>query len=218
MMNTKTAAIAAVLTMTVSIITASWIISIRLMNGMDMGVATRLGTFVSFILMWVVMMAAMMLPGITPSVLKIAPGSGRIRIVLAFIGSYLVVWALFGSIVYMLYRPHGFLAAGLTVIAAGIYELTPLKKHFRGCCCMKINSGFIFGLYCVGSTVGLMLMQVELGIMNLAWMLVIAVVITAQKILPAKAAIDIPLALVIIGFGILVIKTPSSVPGLISPM
>lgn len=148
------------------IIGASWIISIRLMTGMDMGVATRLGTLSSFILMWVVMMAAIMLPGIAPSVLKVAGANRHVWDVLMFIGSYLFVWALFGILVRMFYQSHGFVAACITAIAEGIYEVTPIKKRFRGCCCRKINSGFTFGLYCVGSTIGLMLMQIELGIMS----------------------------------------------------
>jgi predicted metal-binding membrane protein len=200
------------------IIGASWIISIRLMNGMDMGVATRLGSFIPFIVMWTVMMAAMMLPGISPAIVRIARTNSYIRKVLIFIVTYLVVWALFGVIVYFLYRPHDFTAAGITVIAAGIYELTPLKKNFRGCCYIKIDSGFKFGLHCVGCTIGLMLIQVELGIMSLIWMLVITVIITAQKLLPAKAAIDTPLALAIIGFGILIILAPSTVHSLMTPM
>lgn len=196
------------------IISASWVISFRLMNGMDMGAATKPGSFVPFIVMWVVMMAAMMLPGITPAILRLTHMNGRVRDVPVFIGSYLVVWALFGVIVYLLYRPHGVIAAGITAIVAGIYELTALKKYFRGCCCMNIKSGFKFGIYCAGSTVGLMLIQVELGIMSITWMLVVAIIITTQKLLPKKEAIDIPLALVIVGFGILVIVKPSLIPGL----
>lgn len=200
------------------IISASWIISIRLMNGMDMGVATKLGSFISFIVMWIVMMAAMMLPGISPAILRFAHVKNRIRDVLIFIGSYLIVWVIFGVVVYLLYKPHGFVAAGITLVAAGIYEFIPLKKHFRVCCYMKINSGFKFGLYCVGSTIGLMLVQIELGIMSITWMLVIAIIITVQKLFPKKSAFDIPLALVIICFGIMVILVPSLIPGLIPAM
>ena len=46
----------------------------------------------------------------------------------------------------------------------------------------------------------------------------IAVVVLAQKLLPAKAAIDVPLALAIVGLGILIVIAPSSVPGLMPPM
>jgi predicted metal-binding membrane protein len=135
-----------------------------------------------------------------------------------FVGSYLAVWTLVGVAVYALYRPHGSVAAGALVIAAGVYELTPLKQHFRRLCRESVGSGFEFGLCCVGSSIGLMLMLVALSVMSVTWMFVIAVVVLAQKLLPAKAAIDVPLALAIVGLGILIVIAPSSVPGLTAQM
>jgi len=49
-------------------------------------------------------------------------------------------------------------------------------------------------------------------------MLVIAALVFAQKLLPAKPAIDVPLALAIVAFGVLIITAPGSVPGLMPPM
>jgi predicted metal-binding membrane protein len=63
-----------------------------------------------------------------------------------------------------------------------------------------------------------MLMLVALSVMSVTWMSVIAVLILVQKLLPAKAAIDVPLALAIVGVGILIVISPSSVPGLTPPM
>jgi predicted metal-binding membrane protein len=59
-----------------------------------------------------------------------------------------------------------------------------------------------------------MLMLVALGVMSIAWMALIAAVVLAQKLLPAKAAVDLPLALAIAGLGVLILITPSVVPGL----
>ncbi len=123
-----------------------------------------------------------------------------------------------GVAVYALYQPHGSFAAGAVAIAAGVYELTPLKQHFRRCCREGVRSGFEFGLYCVGSSIGLMLMLVALGVMSVTWMSVIAVLVLTQKLLPAKAAIDVPLALAIVGLGTLILIVPSSVPALTPPM
>ena len=131
-----------------------------------------------------------------------------------FVGSYLAVWALVGVAVYALDRPHGSMAAGAVVVAAGVYELTPLKRHLRGRCRDSTGSGFGFGLCCAGSSIGLM----ALGVMSLSWMVVITVLVLAQKLLPARAAIDVPLALAIIGLGILIVVAPSQVPGLTPPM
>jgi predicted metal-binding membrane protein len=185
---------------------------------MDMGTATQLGSFGFFIAVWVVMMTAMMLPAAAPAVLRRAHSTGGVRAVLLFIGSYLAVWALVGAAVYALYRPHGSVAAGAVVIAAGVYELTPLKRHFRRRCRDSVRSGFHFGLCCAGSSIGLMAMLVALGVMSVTWMAVIAVLVLAQKLLPARTAIDLPLALAFAGLGVLIVITPSLVPGLSPPM
>jgi predicted metal-binding membrane protein len=213
-----TDATAAALTATLGLAAASWVVAVRQMTGMDMGVATRLGSFAFFLALWVSMMAAMMLPGAAPAVSRRAHASGRARAVPLFVGSYLAVWALVGVAVYALYRPHGSFLAGAVAIAAGGYELTPLKRHFRRRCRESVRSGFEFGLYCVGSSIGLMLMLVALSVMSVTWMSVIAVLVLGQKLLPPRAAIDVPLALAIVGLGVLVVVAPSSVPGLMPPM
>jgi predicted metal-binding membrane protein len=125
-----------------------------------------------------------------------------VRAVPVFVGSYLAVWTLVGVAVYALYRPYGPLAAGAFTIAAGVYGFTPLKQHFRRRCRESVRSAFEFGLSCVGSSIGLMLMLVALGVMRVSWMSVIAVLVLAQKLLPPKAAIDVPLALAVAGLGI----------------
>jgi len=214
----KTGTTAAALTATLGVAAASWSIAVWQMHGMDMGAATRLGSFAFFIAVWVVMMAAMMLPGAAPAVLRLSQGSGGVRAVPLFLGSYLAVWALMGIAVYALYRPHGYVAAGVVVIAAGVYELTPVKRHFRRRCRGTAGSGFGFGLCCVGSSMGLMLMLLALGAMSLIWMSVVAVLVLAQKLLPAKAAVDVPLALAILGFGMWIVLAPSSVPWLVPAM
>ena len=214
----RTVATAAALTATLGLAAASWMVAVWQMNGMDMGVATRLGSFAFFVGLWVVMMAAMMLPGAAPAVVRRAHAGGGVRAVPLFVGSYLAIWALVGVAVYALYRPHGSVAAGAVVIAAGVYEVTPLKRHFRRRCRDSVRSGWEFGLCCAGSSIGLMAMLVALGVMSIPWMCVIAVLALAQKLLPARAAIDVPLALAIIGLGVLIVLAPRSVPGLTPPM
>jgi predicted metal-binding membrane protein len=217
-MTIPSVATAAALTTTLGLAAASWVVAVRQMNGMDMGVATRLGSFAFFVALWVSMMTAMMLPGAAPAVMRRAHAGGRVRAVPLFVGSYLAVWTLVGVVLYAFYRPHGSFAAGAVVIAAGVYEFTPLKQHFRQRCRESVRSGFEFGLYCVGSSIGMMLMLVALGTMSVTWMSVIALLVLAQKLLPAKAAIDVPLAMAIVGLGILIVIAPSSIPGLMPPM
>jgi predicted metal-binding membrane protein len=204
--------------LTIGLAALAWIVTVRQMHGMDMGVATQLGSFAFFVALWAVMMAAMMLPGVVPAVLSRSRRTGSVRAVVPFVASYLVVWTLVGALLYAVYRPHGTITAGLVVIAAGLYELTRLKQHCRRCCRARTRSGFEFGLYCVGSSIGLMAMLVALGVMSVTWMLVIAALVVAQKLLPPKRAIDVPLAVALVAFGILIITAPGFVPGLMPPM
>ena len=213
----RATAMAAGLTVTLGLAAASWAVSVIQMNGMNMGVATRLGSFASFVVLWVWMMAAMMLPGAAPAALRRVRARG-VREVPLFVGSYLAIWTLVGIAVYAAYRPHGSLVAGAIVIAAGVYEFTPVKQHFSRRCRESTGSGFGFGLCCVGSSIGLMLILIALGIMSVVWMSVIAVLVLTQKLLPAKAAIDVPVALAIVGLGIAIITAPATIPGLTPPM
>jgi predicted metal-binding membrane protein len=213
----RAAAPAMVLAATLLLAAACWAAAAWLMRGMDMGLATQTGSFGFFAAAWVTMMAAMMLPGAAPAVAQRTRAHGTVRAAVLFAAAYLAIWAVAGLAAYGLDRPHGPVVAGAVVIAAGAYELTPVKRHFRQRCRDESGTGLQFGLCCVGSTVGLMAMLVALGVMSLFWMAVIAVLACAQKLLPAKVAIDIPLALALIGFGLVVLTEPALIPGLMPP-
>jgi len=78
--------------MTLVLAAAAWVVAVEQMKGMDMGGATELGSFGSFVGFWVPMMAAMMLPGVAPAVLR----RNRVQTSPLFVGSYLAVWILVG--------------------------------------------------------------------------------------------------------------------------
>jgi predicted metal-binding membrane protein len=59
-------------------------------------------------------------------------------------------------------------------------------------------------VHCVGASIGLMAVFVALGVMSAAWMAVVAVLVAAQKLLPPRASIDVPLALAIVVLGLIV--------------
>jgi predicted metal-binding membrane protein len=174
----------------------AWLIAVHEMDGMDMGYATELGSAGSFAVLWISMMAAMMLPGAAPATVRVAR-------VVPFIATYLAVWAAVGVAVYALYEPHGAVAAGVVTIAAGLYELTPLKRRCRERC-REDRSGLAFGVHCVGASIGLMAVFVALGVMSVAWMAVVAVLVAAQKLLEPRTSIDVPLALAIVALGLIV--------------
>jgi predicted metal-binding membrane protein len=215
--STRAAESAVAFAATLGVAAAAWVISIRQMAGMNMGTATRLGSFGFFVALWAAMMAAMMLPGAVPVVLRMSHATSA-RAVPSFVASYLAVWTLVGVVIYLVYRPHGALAAGVVAIAAGIYELTPLKQRCRRQCQERRASGFDFGMCCIGSSIGLMLVFVAVSVMSVAWMCVFAVPVIAQKLLRASPAIDALVALAVVGLGLLLVFAPSSVPDLARPM
>jgi predicted metal-binding membrane protein len=86
----------------------------------------------------------------------------------------------------------------------GLYELTSLKRQCRERCREETRSGLALGVHCVGASIGLMAMFVALGVMSVAWMVVVAVVVLAQKLLPPRASIDVPLALAIVVLGLII--------------
>jgi len=218
MTSTRPVTIAGAVTATVAAAAAAWILAAQQMSGMDMGPQTELGSFGFFIGVWVLMMAAMMLPGAAPAVSRFVRAGGRALATPFFAGSYLAVWTLVGLAAYALYRPHGSTTAGALTIAAGVYELTPLKRECRRLCRNTTRSGFRFGIYCLGSSIGLMVILLSLGVMSLTWMALVAALVVAQKLLRPRAFIDGPIALAIVGLGIWLVVAPSSAPGLVTTM
>ena len=57
-------------------------------------------------------------------------------------------------------------------------------------------------MWCVGSSIGLMVVLLALGAMSVTWMALVAVLVLAQKLLPPRAAVDVPVALAIVALGI----------------
>jgi predicted metal-binding membrane protein len=149
---------------------------------------------------WTAMTAAMMLPGAIPAALR----SVRVAAAPVFAASYLAVWAVVGLAIYAVYQPPGALVAGALVVAAGLYELTPLKRRCRRRCRERVRSGFELGAYCVGSSIGLMAMLLGLGAMSIAWACVVGALVLAQKLTPPRAVVDVPVALAIVALGIAV--------------
>ncbi len=128
---------------------SAWAVTIWQATDMPMGMTVPIPVF---IITWIVMMAAMMLPSVAPVALMWArsiksSSSGRVRLVrnFSFVAGYLVVWGVFGLIAYAgsmgiaalseKYPDYSkWFMAGLFLIA-GVYQLTPLKdvclKHCR---------------------------------------------------------------------------------------
>src|SRR6266700_8423232 len=98
--QSRGAAVPPIAAATLGLAAACWAVAAWLMDGMDMGVATRPGSFGFFIATWMTMMAAMMLPGAASAIVRHASVIGRLRAVPPFAVSYLAVWALAGVVAY----------------------------------------------------------------------------------------------------------------------
>src|SRR4051794_17345502 len=134
----------------------AWLLSVGRMDGMDAGPATDPGALGSYVVTWVVMMAAMMLPSMAPMVLvhgarewrrTDASAAARAGASAAFVAGYLACWTAFGLWAYALdalvrgfdigvlsWDRGGRYVAGAVIVAAGAYQLSPLKDACLGRC------------------------------------------------------------------------------------
>ena len=229
-----------------------WIVTVERMRGMDAGPGTDLGGLGWFLGIWVTMMAAMMLPSVVPFTFVFSRITAERRrrggVVVptwVFVGGYLAAWTTYGLAAYGVYRlvkaaDAGFLdwdaqgpyVAGAALVAAGVYQLTPLKElclrhcrsplHFalvgwREGRLGAVRMGVEHGGYCVGCCWGLMVALFALGVMSLTWMAIVAGVIFAEKMLPNGDRLTRVFAMCLVALGIWVAATPSTVPGLTQP-
>jgi predicted metal-binding membrane protein len=216
---------------------ACWAVTVERMQGMDMGPGTALGGLGWFVVVWVTMMAAMMLPSLSPLAVASTRSIGRVAV---FSAGYLMSWLAFGLVAYALVdgvraldlgflawsRAGRYLAAGV-LLGAALYELTEVKRNaLRHCRDARLlrdrGSALLMGVeqggYCVGCSGALMAALFALGVMSVAWMLVIAALVAIEKLLPwAVIAVDAT-ALTLVLLGIAVLVAPSHVPWLTIPM
>ena len=234
------------------VLLATWAVTVYRMRGMDAGPGTDLGGLGWFLGVWVTMMAAMMLPSVAPMALLFARVSAERRRrgrsfvpTWMFLLGYFAAWTAYGLLAYGLFRAvtsahlgalqwhhQGPLIAGAAIAAAGIYQLSPLKRlclrhcrspmHFvlggwRSGRLGAIRMGVEHGGWCVGCCWGLMVILFALGVMSIVWMLAVAAVIFAEKVLPFGERLSRALAIVLVVVGVWVAASPGSVPGLKQP-
>lgn len=142
-----------------SLAALSWWLSVGRMQDMDAGPGVPLGALGWFVATWLLMMAAMMLPAIAPTVAAACfPGRARLasprRVLVAavFLAGYLVVWALAGALAYLVmragrafaggafewHRSGQWLAAAVLVTAAA-YQFTATKRRWLARCRVQLS-------------------------------------------------------------------------------
>lgn len=192
-------------------------------------------------LMWWVMMIAMMLPSVSPTVLLYAAllrrGQAPDRvpaISAAFLTGYLVTWAGFSVVAaaaQWFLESWGIVSptmmtlietvpGALVLIAAGIFQFTPLKQTCLRHCRSPaefvtqhrrpgVSGAFVMGLqhgvYCLGCCWFLMVLLFVGGIMNLFWIVGLAAFVALEKVTPYGDVISKIAGAALIGWGAYVI-------------
>ena len=224
-----------------------WWSTVDRMAGMGAGPGADLGPLGWFVVVWVVMMAAMMFPSLAPTVAlyaRMTRQRGWDRPLL-FSGSYLLVWGVVGVASYGLFwigkvvlgsdlawQSGGrWLVAGILGIAA-LYELTPLKDRCLGKCRSPLSfllgtwrdgrsGAFAMGAehaaWCVGCCWALMAGLFALGIMNITWMVFVGALIALEKTLPWRRTATWGTAAILLALAIAVLAAPADVPGFVVP-
>jgi len=214
---------------------------------MDNGPWTDLGSFSWFLGVWVVMMAAMMFPSVAPTVALYSRMTKQRSPLspLLFASGYLLTWAVAGVVAFAIgvalnsiagglfvWDRAGRWTAGITLVVAAVYELTPLKDVCLGKC--RSPLGFLLGswrdgrsgalrmgaengAWCVGCCWALMAALFALGVMSIVWMAVIAGLIAFEKTIPWRRVASYGTAAVLLALGVLVLTAPGTVPGLTTP-
>ena len=173
---------------------AAWVALFAMADEMPMGAGLWLGA-------WTVMMAAMMLPSASPLVLLYSRRSDTLASTLLMAG-YLLTWAFVGLAAYavaMRLPDPGDGAVAAVLIAAGVYQFTPLKSaclrrcrspvdflvtHWQAGRLGALRIGLEHGAYCVGCCWALMAVLVVAGAMGLVWVVAIAAAVAVEKLLP----------------------------------
>jgi predicted metal-binding membrane protein len=193
------------------------------------------------------MMAAMMFPSVAPTVALYSKlkQSRAVRAPLVFTSGYLLVWSAVGVLAFALATLGGRLfgdvlawdragrwVAGVTLLMAAVYELTPYKDVCLGKCRTPLGfllgswrdglsgalqMGMRHGAWCVGCCWALMAALFALGVMSLVWMAFIAGLIALEKLLPSRRVATYGTAVVLLVLGVGVLSSPDAIPGLTVP-
>ena len=193
------------------------------------------------------MMAAMMFPSVAPTVALYSKltRSRSLTAPLVFTSGYLLVWTAVGVLAFALAVAGGRLAgdvlawdrggrwvAGVTLLVAAVYELTPLKDVCLGKC--RTPLGFLLGswrdglsgslqmgarhgAWCVGCCWALMASLFALGVMSIVWMAVVAGLIAFEKLIPSRRVATYGTAGVLFVLGVLLLVAPDAIPAFTIP-
>jgi predicted metal-binding membrane protein len=193
-----------------------------------------------FVPVWTLMMAAMMLPSVTPLATLYARTNPRAAQIAGLVLGYLAVWAAAGLPAFGLAWLAGWLtgrhpgaahASAVAVFAVvGAYQLSPLKDrclaHCRSPLALLLHYGSYQGRlrdlrvgahhggYCLGCCWALMLILIAVGVMNVAAMVGLAALVLVEKTWSRGVAAGRLAGLAALALAVATIWLPWLAPGL----
>jgi len=188
------------------VVVLAWALVLKQTDGM---MAAGIWPYLS---LWVVMTVAMMLPSAAPMLLLVDRLSSSAATPLFAVG-YLLAWTAFGAAAYWIGSLFAWPATGALLVAAGVYQVLPLKHACLRRCRnplgflrdhageSPLRVGIIHGAYCVGCCAGLMVVLLALGMMNVVWMALVAAAVLAEKLLPGGERLAPASAVVLVASG-----------------
>jgi predicted metal-binding membrane protein len=223
----------------------AWGATVALARGMA-GMTGTMGLgLAAFVPVWTLMMAAMMLPSVTPTATLYAKTMQRNRVarITGLVAGYLAVWVAAGLPAYGLAwlaswlagtHPSAAHALAVAVFAgAGIYQLSSLKDRCLAHCrsplgllllygsyqgrLRDLRAGAHHGGYCLGCCWALMVILVAVGVMNVAAMIGLAAVVLIEKVSPGGPAIGRLVGAAALALAVATIWLPWLAPGLHAP-
>jgi predicted metal-binding membrane protein len=236
---------AAAVVLLLGLTAAAWTLTDRRMGGMDAGPGTDLGGLGWFAVTWALMMAAMMLPAVAPTVAAYRRRAASAGATPTFAAGYLIAWLAAGLLGYALVEgvrslALAFLAwgeagrwlAAAVILGGALYQLTgPKDACLRRCRDARaflaerwrpgrvgaLRMGMEHGGLCVGCCWALMAALFAVGVMSIGWMAFVAALIAAERLLPWKTIAARGVAVVLAVLALAVTFAPDDVPGLTVP-
>ncbi|MGH8999166.1 MAG: DUF2182 domain-containing protein [Acidimicrobiia bacterium] len=192
--------------------------------------------------MMVAMMFPAVIPMVLAHRMVVTKAGGRMRQTAAFVAGYLLMWAAAGVVPLAVLLAFSRLAsgsadarwlsvsAGAAVAAAGAYQFTPWKAlclrtcrsplgfvlthDFRGGSRSALRAGLDHGAFCLGCCWALMTVLVVMGLMNLFWMVALALVFLAEKTWRHGVAATKVVGVALLVLGIAIVVFPDLLPAL----